>query len=183
MDMDFRPLTVTTDVTFLGVRSPLRRPARARHATDRERLDVRFPIQTGDRDPAERVRARQWKVEAHTAPASQGLRQPHDERGEFWSGNRTQTAMNLTVRPLPGVTGTTWEHNDVRLREGDFVADLVRLSAGWHMNPWTSLTGNVQYDNLSDLVGLYGRFRWITRPAATSSWSTATTGAASTTAS
>jgi hypothetical protein len=165
MDMDFRPLTVTTDVTFLGVRLHSGDRLELGTLQSRERLDRGFPIQTGVVIPPSEYAFRQWKVEAQSAGFRRVSGSLTMNNGEFWSGNRTQTAMNLTVRPLPGVNvGTTWEHNDVRLREGDFVANLVRLSAGWHMNPWTSLTGNVQYDNLSDLVGLYGRFRWTTRP-------------------
>ncbi len=39
-----------------------------------------------------------------------------------------------------------------------------KLSAGWQFSPWAAFNGNVQYDDGSELVGLYGRFRWIIRP-------------------
>ena len=56
------------------------------------------------------------------------------------------------------------DYNDVRLNEGDFKATLVRLNAGWNASPWTSFLANLQYDDVSEIVGLYSRLRWIVRP-------------------
>ena len=66
---------------------------------------------------------------------------------------------------MPGLSlEAEYEHNDVKLPEGDFSTSLYRLESGWHFSPWTSFTGNVQYDDVSEVVGLYGRFRWIITP-------------------
>jgi hypothetical protein len=85
--------------------------------------------------------------------------------GGFWTGERTQVTSGLVLRPGPGVTlSMSGERNRVNLPEASFDTDLLRAGAGWHMNPSTSLTGTVQYDNVSEAVGLYGRLRWIVRP-------------------
>ena len=40
----------------------------------------------------------------------------------------------------------------------------MRLSGAWHLSPWASVTGNVQYDTVSEIVGLFTRLRWILTP-------------------
>jgi hypothetical protein len=106
-----------------------------------------------------------WQVSGSTAgrrPVSGGLSL---SRGGFWSGERTQYGGSLTLRPVPGFNlSTGFEHNHVELPEASFTTELIRLGGGWHMNPWVSLTGSLQYDNISDVVGAYSRFRWIVRP-------------------
>ena len=85
--------------------------------------------------------------------------------GEFWSGNRAAVELGFTVRPYQGVTASTeWEHEDVDLPEGHFTTDLLRFVGSWHMSPWASFSGNLQYDTVSQIAGLYTRVRWILRP-------------------
>ncbi len=87
------------------------------------------------------------------------------QRGGFWNGTRTRYDGRLTVRPTTGlVLAANWERNLVSLPDGRFTADLVRLDGSWHMSPWSSFTSNVQWDNVSDVLGLYTRLRWILRP-------------------
>ena len=52
----------------------------------------------------------------------------------------------------------------ISLSGGDFTTNLGRLSGGWQFSPWAALTGNIQYDDGSELIGLFARFRWIIRP-------------------
>jgi len=85
----------------------------------------------------------------------------------FWTGTRTQIDAETTVRPMPGINITgAWSHTIVNLAEGNFTTDLVRLRSNLDFTPFISFTGIVQYDTLSELVGLYQRLRWIIRPGA-----------------
>jgi hypothetical protein len=71
----------------------------------------------------------------------------------------------MVVRPRPGISlSANAEHNRVELPEAAFTTDLLRVGGGWHVSPWLSLSGNVQFDNVSEVVGLYSRFHWIARP-------------------
>jgi hypothetical protein len=85
--------------------------------------------------------------------------------GDFWRGTRRRWEVELTVRPAPGfsVSGD-YELNQVALPQGGFETNLVRLNGGWDLSPWASATGSVQYDDVSDVVGLFGLARWIVRP-------------------
>jgi hypothetical protein len=86
-------------------------------------------------------------------------------RGGFWNGDRTQMDARVTFRPSPGVSiSTNFEHNDVSLPQGDFTADVYEVEGQWNPSPWVSATTQVQYDNDSEIVGLFARLRWIVQP-------------------
>jgi hypothetical protein len=138
-----------------------------------ERLDQPFRIYRApgddrDRDvivPAGDYVAYGWEVSARSASRRTLSANATLQGGQFWSGHRLQLRAGLDVQPLPGMNaGTSYERNDVTLAEGAFTTNLVRVSAGWHMSPWISLTASVQYDDVSRVVGTFSRFRWIVRP-------------------
>ncbi len=86
-------------------------------------------------------------------------------RGGFWSGRRWAYELGITARPATGISlSTEMEKNDISLPEGNFSTHLFRLVGGWDISPWMSVTGNLQYDDVTEIVGLNARFRWILRP-------------------
>lgn len=87
------------------------------------------------------------------------------ERSEFWGGDRDRLDVSGTIRPRVGISvSANYQRNEVSLPQGDFDTNLMRLSWAWNFNPWIALTGNVQYDDLSEVVGVYARLRWIIQP-------------------
>lgn len=87
------------------------------------------------------------------------------ETGGFWSGRQTQLAFDLTLRPLAGINLTgTYVHTEVSLAEGEFSTDLFRLNASVDLTPLVSFSSFIQWDNLSDQLGINTRFRWIVSP-------------------
>ena len=85
--------------------------------------------------------------------------------GGSWNGGRTQVDARITFRPNPGVSiSTNFERNDVTLPQGDFTANVYELEGEWNPNHWISFTNQLQYDNESELVGLFARMRWILQP-------------------
>lgn len=85
----------------------------------------------------------------------------------FWSGHRNQYSGSVSLRPYPGINlSGDWIRSDVKLPEGDFTTDLFRFNGNVDLSTWTSITTILQYDNVSELLGLYNRFRWIIRPGA-----------------
>ncbi len=69
------------------------------------------------------------------------------------------------MKPDPGVqVGFNYEYNQIDLPLGSFETNLYRIEGGWDISPWASVTGNIQYDDISDVVGLFGRTRWIIQP-------------------
>jgi hypothetical protein len=87
------------------------------------------------------------------------------ETGGFWSGRQTQVETGFTVRPLIGVSvGGEWEHTRANLDEGDFRTHVFRLDGTVDLSPDIALTTQVQFDNVSDRLGLFARMRWIVQP-------------------
>lgn len=85
--------------------------------------------------------------------------------GGFWNGDQWGGNARITFRPMAGTSiSTNFEHNAVSLPQGDFTADVYEVEAEWNASPWVSATTQVQYDNQSDLVGLFARLRWIVTP-------------------
>ena len=164
-DLHNRLLTRETGLTLLGVvydsgdRFDLRKNFRF------EQLDELFEIHEGVVLPAGRYSFDDWELNVETASHRRLSGGASVTVGQFWSGNRSAVELTLTARPLPGVTAATeWEHEDVDLVEGRFKTNLIRLLGSWHASPWVALDGNLQYDTVTSVAGLYMRLRWILRP-------------------
>jgi hypothetical protein len=106
-----------------------------------------------------------WEVSGRTAGRRLVSANASLSGGGFWSGNRLQQQLGASWTPRAGLSVSgNWERNDVKLPEGDFVTNLFRTGGGWQFSPWMSLNGNVQYDDVSRVVGTFTRFRWTITP-------------------
>ncbi len=86
-------------------------------------------------------------------------------RGDFWNGTRTNGFGRVTLRPGPIATiGLNFQYNDVSMPTGDFTANVYEIETQWNPNPWVSATTQLQYDDVSELIGLFARLRWIVKP-------------------
>ncbi len=107
----------------------------------------------------------EWSMQGRTASRRRVSGGGSVSRGGFWDGNRTRFDLRASFRPNPGVSiSANFEHNKVTLPRGDFDADVYEIEGEWNPSQWVSLTNQVQYDNDSDIVGLFARLRWIVRP-------------------
>ena len=160
-------LTVNNELTFLEVEFESGEALASAVGHTVEWLPTVFDIR---RDgsiliPPGRYPLWNWEVEAASAPFRLVSGEGTFEYREFWTGTRTDYGLELTLRPGPGLRFTgLWQHNDVNLAEGRFRTNLVRATAGIDPTPALSLTANLQYDNLTEVLGLYTRLRWILQP-------------------
>jgi hypothetical protein len=130
-----------------------------------EELDRDFEISDGVDILAGRYANWEYSLQGRTAQKRRVSIQGQIMAGGFWDGDRSQLSVGMTIRPSPGFQiNTNLERNDVKLPRGSFETNLFRLGSGWDLSPWISVIGNVQYDNVSEIVGLFGRARWIVRP-------------------
>jgi hypothetical protein len=107
----------------------------------------------------------QYSLRARTASRRRVSANVTVEDEGFWNGDRRRYQLGLTVRPNPGFSiSTDYELNDVQLPQGNFQVKLARLTGAWDISPWVSISGNIQYDDNSDIVGLFTRAHWILRP-------------------
>jgi hypothetical protein len=168
-DLDNRLLVRTVQVSPLDV--VLESGDRASLQVEQafERLDRGFTIFRGEEGDV-RIEAGDypttgWEVSLRTAGRRNVFGNVSYSRSGFWSGNRNQVGGAVTARPAPGVAlGISGERNDVRLPQGAFTTHLGRLTAAWDVSPLASVSGNLQYDDVSDVVGLFARARWTVRP-------------------
>jgi len=130
-----------------------------------EFLDDPFEISDGIDIESGGYRNWEWEVRGRTASRRTVSANGNIRGGGFWSGTRFGYELGLDYRPVPGITlGTEYERNEVDLPQGDFDTNLFRLTGAWDISPWASVTGNVQYDDVSEIMGLFLRARWILAP-------------------
>lgn len=85
--------------------------------------------------------------------------------GGFWTGTNNRYGIDLRFRPYSGVfLGAEYRHNRVAAEGGSFNTNLFRIDFGLDFTPDLSISTNIQYDNISQLLGTNSRFRWIITP-------------------
>ncbi len=130
-----------------------------------ENLDRDFEVSDGIEILEGRYTNWEYALHGETAARRKASVRGQIMKGGFWDGDRKRVSLTLTVRPIPGLRlSGTIQHNDVELPRGDFQTELLRLGGGWDFSPTVSMIGNLQYDNVSKIVGLFARARWIVRP-------------------
>jgi hypothetical protein len=167
MDLDFNPETVNTQLTPLDIRFESGDRFWASINRNYERLHVPFDILRDGTILIPDGSYTTWSLNASLSTASYRRLASHlsyTYEG-FWTGTRTVYNTTLTVRPFPGINlSADWSRSDVDLQEGNFTTDLVRFRGNIDLTPRISFTNIVQFDNVSDLLGLYNRLRWIVTP-------------------
>jgi len=168
-DLDNRLLTRNIDITPLQLNFESGDRLGFEVGRNFERLDTVFTIY-GSGDDAIRIQpgdyhSDKWSANFSTAGRRMLSGNVNLERSGFWGGHRDRVDLSSTIRSRSGVSlSANYQHNSVTLPQGDFDTNLVRLSWAWNLSPWTAITGNVQYDDLSNVVGFYARLRWIIQP-------------------
>ena len=130
-----------------------------------ERLTEDFSISRGVTLAPGRYTFRRYMVKAETAdkrPLSASLIYYW---GDYYSGERDSWLARLTFQPGPRLfLSPEYQQNDVRLPEGNFVVRLLRVRLDAALSPDLSWFSVVQYDNVSDVLSLNTRLRWIVEP-------------------
>ena len=130
-----------------------------------ERLTEDFSISRGVTLAPGRYTFRRYMVKAETAdkrPLSASLTYYW---GDYYSGERDSWLARLTFQPGPRLfLSPEYQQNDVRLPEGNFVVRLLRVRLDAALSPDLSWFSVVQYDNVSDVLSLNTRLRWIVEP-------------------
>jgi hypothetical protein len=132
-----------------------------------ERLIEPFEISTGVTVEPGRYHWRQYRLEAGTAPKRRLYSEVTWWFGGFYDGRIDQVEWTGAWNPTPLVTVEfTGERNMVRLPAGDFDQTLVGNRLRLNLSPDLSIASYVQYDTVSESVGVNTRLRWTFRPEA-----------------
>jgi hypothetical protein len=82
--------------------------------------------------------------------------------GDFFDGQQRRAEMEMTWRPSPHFAAiVAHEVNDIDLPTGSFTARLSRLRVDLVFSATLAWTSFVQYDNVSELIGINSRLHWI----------------------
>lgn len=167
MDLDFKPQTVNYAISPLVIEFESGEQFRATIQRDFERLDFDFDIL---RDGTIIIPVDDYhNLTFNTAFSTAGYRRVSAEMDithqGFWTGIRNSYGLSATVRPYPGINLTgNWSRSDIRLPEKHFHTDVFRFRGNLDLTPNIAITNILQYDNVSDMLGLFSRFRWIITP-------------------
>ena len=130
-----------------------------------ELLDEGFEISDGIVIPVGDYRFRRAFAELNTSRSRPLSGSVSVEAGEFFSGSRTDFEASLDWRPSRFFAlSATYEQSDVDLEEGSFITRVLRVRGDVTFSPDLSWNTTLQWDNVSDVMGINSRVRWIYRP-------------------
>lgn len=85
--------------------------------------------------------------------------------GEYLGGQRQGVDLNVYWKPSPSWSARVFASNSwYQLPGGDFEIFVVNSAVQWTPTTDLLVTGDVQYDNVSEEIGLNGRVRWTVKP-------------------
>jgi hypothetical protein len=164
-DLDNRLVAEDHDAPVLSFTTPAGDGLKLEYTFYRDRLDEPFAIQPGIIIPPGNYGYGQFKpaiYSSQTRPISAGF---GVRWGDFYTGRRLGLNPTFDWRPSRYFTLLAeYEYGDVDLAEGAFQFHLASLGLNLAFSPDLSWHTLVQYDTLSDNVGLNSRIRWIWRP-------------------
>ncbi|MDX1670725.1 MAG: DUF5916 domain-containing protein [Balneolaceae bacterium] len=166
-DLDFNLMTQDLTFTLFGVGLTTGDELRINLSRDYERLQQPFDIK---RDgsiiiPVDRYINWVFSTSVETARYRIVSAEVNIETGGFWSGSKDEYGFEINLRPLPGIElAPEYIHTDINLAEGNFSTDLLRFEGNFDFTNSIFLTSTIQFDNLSDVMGMNNRLRWIIQP-------------------
>jgi hypothetical protein len=85
--------------------------------------------------------------------------------GPFYGGDRVQTGIGVSWRPSRRLfASVSYETNDIHLPQGNFITRLAQYRTEFVLSPKLSWVTLIQYDNVSEIVGLNSRIHWFPEP-------------------
>jgi Domain of unknown function (DUF5916)/Carbohydrate family 9 binding domain-like len=84
--------------------------------------------------------------------------------GEFYDGTRSGASVFVNLRPSQHFrAGFNYQYNEVKLPGGNFETRVVRLTLEAVFSSTLSWINLIQYDNVSETIGINSRLHWIPR--------------------
>jgi hypothetical protein len=132
------------------------------YEAEQEALDEDFEISDGVVIGQGRYSFGNTRVSFETADQRRVWAEVDYQTGAFFDGDRTEISAEINWRPSGRLrTGFAYEFNDIRLPAGDFVTRLVEFRADVAFSSKLSWVTRIQYDNVSEVMGVNMRLHWI----------------------
>jgi len=81
--------------------------------------------------------------------------------GGFYTGSRDNYNAQVRFQARKFIVEGGIEYNDISLPQGDFITRLVTMNTQYAFTSNFYWVTNVQYDNVSEVVGVNTRLQWI----------------------
>lgn len=166
-DLGFKLLTQNLRMTLADIRFESGARASLLLTRNYERLESDFDILRDESIIIPLEEYTNWilRVRLNTAVYRKLVGTFDVERGGFWSGTRTTWRLGTILRPFSGLNlSVNYAYSKVRLMEGNFSTSLLQFQGGYDITPYLSLSSILQFDNISKVLGMNHRFRWIITP-------------------
>jgi hypothetical protein len=86
-------------------------------------------------------------------------------KGDYYDGESFERRVSTTWLPLPGYSfSLSYTENDIELPYGNFVVRQSSFSALISFTPDLTWSNRIQYDNVSEVIGINSRLYWISEP-------------------
>jgi hypothetical protein len=140
-----------------------------RAVVNREVLDAPFTIYTAPDDPSFRVviPARDYTFTDYRVGIDSGDQRKVSLRvtrtfGEYYDGRHQNSGAEVTWRPSPKFRfGVSYDAHEIDLPGGEFIVRQSTLRAELVFSSTLSWVNLVQYDNVSESLGVNSRLHWI----------------------
>lgn len=104
----------------------------------------------------------QWRGGTNTGGQRRFSTQTNLQAGEFYNGRRERIDTEVTWRPSMHLRfGLGYAYNDFELPQGDFIVRVASLRSEVVFSSTLSWVNLLQYDNVSETLGINSRLHWI----------------------
>ena len=164
-DLDNRLLKRETRFTLFELNFESADELSAKVVNSKEYLDKDFEIIEGNLITVGDYVSNVFQISGETSEKRKVSAELSYSTGEFWTGNKQTYKGELSVKPFPGLNiQGDFEYNSVSLSAGGFDTNLYRLTLGVYPTPRTAFYSNLQYDDISNMLGLFAKMRHTIRP-------------------
>jgi hypothetical protein len=132
------------------------------HRAQQEQLAEPFEISAGVILPQGHYSFGETRASVQTADQRKVWMQAAYQQGSFFDGDREEIFGEINWRPAARLrTSFGYTFNDIELPEGNFVTRLVHFRTDVAFSSKLSWVTRIQYDNVSELMGVNMRLHWI----------------------
>ena len=164
-DLENKMLKKQTTITPFNIRFESQDQLSAKIVSLIEYLDKPFTIYEDITIPIEEYSSEELQVKFETSEKRMLSTEFEYQTGDFWNGQKQTIKTQISVKPFSGFNiQTEYEKNTVKLSGKSFNTELYNFELGIYPTPRTAIFSNLQYDNVSDALGLFAKLQHTIRP-------------------
>ena len=164
-NLENKMLKKQTTITPFNIRFESQDQLSAKIVSLIEYLDKPFTIYEDITIPIEEYSSEELQVKFETSEKRMLSTEFEYQTGDFWNGQKQTIKTQISVKPFSGFNiQTEYEKNSVKLSGKSFNTELYNFELGIYPTPRTAIFSNLQYDNVSDALGLFAKLQHTIRP-------------------